>query len=109
MKDLLKNYVSTRRKKSLGFVPARKSVSTTRNEAFAEKYISTIRKNCFFWQTKNQQEKFFQLKLIPPNFNHGFQQQKNAANKSRLFPLDRKYVSTRRNEGFVEKYVLIRC
>ena len=57
----------------------------------------------------HQQEKFFRLKLIPPNFNHGFQQQKNAANKSRLFPLDRKYVSTRRNEGFVEKYVLIRC
>ena len=54
MKDLLKNYVSTRRKKSLGFVPARKSVSTTRNEAFAEKYVSTIRKNCFFWQTKKR-------------------------------------------------------
>ena len=32
------------------FVQSRASVSTTRNEAFVEKYISTIRKICFFWQ-----------------------------------------------------------
>ena len=32
------------------FVIVRKSVYTSRNEAFVEKYISTIRKNCFFWQ-----------------------------------------------------------
>ena len=32
------------------FALARKSVSTTRNEAFIEKYLFSIRKNCFFWQ-----------------------------------------------------------
>ena len=75
MKDLLKNYVSTRRKKSLGFVPARKSVSTTRNEAFAEKYISTIRKNCFFWQTKKRfppAGKIFSVKIDSAQFQSWF-------------------------------------
>ena len=42
------------------------------------------------------------VKLIPHNFNHGFQQQKKAPNKSTLFLLDIKYVSTGRKEGFVE-------
>ena len=54
--------VSTRQKKKLSpagvsekiykkwFVQVRKSVPTIRNEAFVEKYVSTIRKNCFFWQ-----------------------------------------------------------
>ena len=32
------------------FAQARKSVSSTRNEAFVEKYVSTIQKICFFWQ-----------------------------------------------------------
>ena len=53
------------------FVLARKSISTTRNEAFLEKYY-----------TENQRKWFplagkcFLLKLVPPNFNNGFQQQK---------------------------------
>ena len=34
---------------------------------------------------------------------------KKALNKSTLFLLDRKYVSTSRNEGFIEKYVFTRC
>ena len=32
------------------FALARKFVSTTRNEAFVKKYLSTIREKCFFWQ-----------------------------------------------------------
>ena len=56
------------------FVLVRKSVSTTRNEAFFEKYVFTIRKtassskkieeNAFHWK-----ENVFLLKLAPPNFN----------------------------------------
>ena len=34
---------------------------------------------------------------------------KKAPKKSILFPLDRKLVSTGRDEGFVEKYVFTRC
>ena len=55
---------STSRKtneKRLMVVQARKSVSTDRNEAFAEKYVFTKPKNCFFWQ-KNQ--KWFPLKCF---------------------------------------------
>ena len=56
---------------SLSFVLARKSVSTTRNEAFVEKYVSNIRKNCFFWQIKIEngfyyQESYFSLKIASP-------------------------------------------
>ena len=61
MKDLLKNKFSLDQKKlapaiSFGkmykswFVLARKSVSATRSEAFVEKYVFLIAKNCFFWQ-----------------------------------------------------------
>ena len=32
------------------FVLARKSISTIKNETFSEKNVSTIQKNCFFWQ-----------------------------------------------------------
>ena len=32
----------------------KKSVSINRNEAFAEKDISTIWKNCFLWQEKHR-------------------------------------------------------
>ena len=52
------------------FVLARKSVSNTRNEAFVEKYVTTIHKLCFFWQ--KDQRKWFPvpgkcfLKLVPP-------------------------------------------
>ena len=52
MKDLLKSTFPPDGKKSLWFVLARKSVSTTGNEVFVEKYVSTIQKNCFFWQKK---------------------------------------------------------
>ena len=44
------------------FVIARKSVYTNRNEEFVEKYISTIRKNCYFWQeNKNKKKRKFPL------------------------------------------------
>ena len=84
MKDSLKKDFFIRRKKSLWFALARKSVSTTRNEGFVEKYVSSIRKNCFFWQKNpengfHKQKIIFLLKLIPPNFNRGFQQQKKAS------------------------------
>ena len=51
-------------------VQARKSVSTDRNEAFAEKYVFTKPKNCFFWQ-KNQKwfplaGKCFSVKIDSP-------------------------------------------
>ena len=39
------------------FELARKSVSTTWNEAFVEKYATTIDKFCFFWQ-ENQKNSF---------------------------------------------------
>ena len=48
IKDLLKNTFPLYGK-SLWFVLARKSVSATRNEAFIEKYVPTMRKSCFFW------------------------------------------------------------
>ena len=70
MKDSFKDAFPLDRKKSFPrqgsmkkykkwFVLARKSVSTTRNEAFVGKYVSTIRKNCFFW--KENQRKWFPL------------------------------------------------
>ena len=59
MKDSLKKYVSTRRKESLWFVATSQKICfTNRNEPFVEKYVSTTRKNCFFWQ-KNR--KWFPL------------------------------------------------
>ena len=70
MKDSFKKYVSTRRKKSLWFILARKSVFTTQNEAFVEKYVSTIWKNCFFWQENRKwfplAEKYFPVKIDSP-------------------------------------------
>ena len=70
MKDSLKNTFPLDWKKSLWLVLARKSVSTTRNEAFVEKYISTIRNSCFFWQKIeigfHYQEKFFFVKIDSP-------------------------------------------
>ena len=52
-----------------------------------EKTTSSRKKieNGFQWQ-----ENIFLLKLIPPNLNHDFQQQKKALKKSILFPLDTK-------------------
>ena len=49
MKDSLKNTFPLDGRK-LMFVLARKPVSTTRNEVFIEKYVSTIRKNCCLWK-----------------------------------------------------------
>ena len=63
------------------FVQARKFVSINLNEAFVEKYVSIIQKNCFFWQ-ENQRKWFwkcFSLKLVPPNFNNGSQHQKKSS------------------------------
>ena len=68
MKDSFKNTFPLDRKKTFPhqeslkkykkwFVLARKSVSTTQNEAFVEKDVSTIRKNCFFWD-ENQRKWF---------------------------------------------------
>ena len=70
MKDSFKNTFPLGRKKSFPrqaslkkykqwFALARKSVSATRNEAFVEKYVFTIQKNCFFWQ--ENQRKWFPL------------------------------------------------
>ena len=53
-----------------GFPPARKSVSTTRNEAFVGKYVSTIHKICFFWH--ENQRKWFPLPGKCLSFNIGF-------------------------------------
>ena len=52
------------------FVLARKTVSTTWNKVFNEKYVSTILKNCFFWQ-KNRiwfplAGKYFSVKTDSP-------------------------------------------
>ena len=55
------------------FVLARKSVSTTQNEIFVRKYVSTIQKNCVFRQ-KNQRKwfplpgTFFRFKVDSPSF-----------------------------------------
>ena len=83
MKDSFKNTFPLDRKKKLSlagvsekkhkkwFVLARKSVSTTQNETFVRKYVSTIQKNCFFWQ-ENQRKwfplagKFFPFKIGSP-------------------------------------------
>ena len=65
-----KGFVSTRRKKTFAgrilnkiykkrFVLATKSVFTTWKEAFVEKHVSSIRKDCFFWQ--KHQRKWFLL------------------------------------------------
>ena len=78
MKDSFKN--SFLKKYSKWFVQARKFVSTKLNEAFVEKYVSMIQKNCFFWQ-ENQRKWFwkcFSLKLVHPNFNNGYQHQKKS-------------------------------
>ena len=108
MKDSFKNTFPLDRKKlppaavseiiyKKWFVLARKSVFTTRNKAFAEKYVSAIRKNCFVWQ--ENQRKWFPLAgrcfsfKIPPNFNNGFQHQKKSSEQKRT-------VSTRQKISF---------
>ena len=63
------------------FLLDRKSISTTQNEAFVEKYISTIHKICFFWQ-ENQRKlfplagKYFSFKITSPV---GLQQKKKSS------------------------------
>ena len=79
---------------------ARKSVSTTRNEAVVKNTFPLYEKNASCGKKIEEngfhlQENVLLLKLVPSNFNNVFQQQrKQALNKSILFPLDRKYVST---------------
>ena len=106
MKGSFKNKFSPDRKKSFPrqqflktykkwFVQARKFVSTNLNEAFVEKYVSIIQKNCFFWQ-ENQRKWFwkcFSLKLVPPNFNNGYQHQKKSSEQKHS-------VSTRQKISF---------
>ena len=74
------------------FVLARKFVSTTRKEASIEKYVSTIRKNCFLWQ--ENQRKWFPLAGKYFSFKIGSIMvsniRKKALNKSIVFVLDRK-------------------
>ena len=112
MKDSFKNTFSLDRQKSLSpaevsekickewFVLARKSVSATQNEIFVRKYISTIQKNCFFWQKKKNQRKWFPIagkcfpfKIGSPNFNNGFQHQKKSSKQKHT-------VSTREKISF---------
>ena len=96
----IQKYVSTRQKKSFPrrqslktykkwLVQARKIFSINLNEALAEEYVSIIQKNCFFWE-ENQREWFwkcFSLKLVPPNFNNGYQhQKKNFEQKHSVSP-----------------------
>ena len=67
-----------------------------KNEAFIEKYVSTIRKNCFFWQ-RNQKwfplaVKYFFLKIVPPIISMVFNRRKKSLNRNILltekkFPL----------------------
>ena len=95
MKDLFKNKFPLDRKKPFSsrslwqniqkwFVLTRKSVSTTRNEAFIEKYVSWTRKN-FLSDKKIKENGFhlhknvFLLKLVPKNFGNGFQHQKKSS------------------------------
>ena len=56
MKDSLKNAFPLDGKKTL-FVLARKSVSTTRNEVFLEKYISTTKYTNTLWKTASSGKK----------------------------------------------------
>ena len=69
MKDSLKNTFPLDGKK-LMVCTSQKTRFTTRNEAFVEKYVPTIRKNWFFWQ-KNQKwfslaGKYFTVKIDSP-------------------------------------------
>ena len=114
IEGFVKKYVSSRRKTSLWSVLARKPVSTTRNTVFIEKYVLTIWKNCLFWQKKTKMvftsrkillclNWFPLISIIMVSSNR-----KKAMNKSILFPLDSKLVSTTCYEGFIEIYVFTR-
>ena len=102
----IQKYVSTRQKKSF---PRQQSLKTYKkwlaqtrnffsinlNEALVEEYVSIIQKNCFFWQ-ENQRKWFwkcFSLKLVPPNFNNGYQHQKKSSEQKHS-------VSTRQKISF---------
>ena len=54
-----------------------------------------------------QHQNIFLSKSILHNFDHGFNSRKIAPNKSILFPLDRKQISTSLNERFIEKYICL--
>ena len=73
----------------------RKSFSTRQNEAFDKKSVSTSQKNCFHCKKLKN--------WLTPNFKNGVHQQKKALNKTR-FEINRKFVSTSQNGGFVDKY-----
>ena len=57
---------------------------SARNEAFVEKYVSTIPKNCFSWQ-ENQRKRFplagkcLSFRIGPPNYSNSFKQQKKTS------------------------------
>ena len=79
------------------FVLARKSVPTTWNEAFFKKYI---RKNCFSWHENRRKwfslarKCFFFKNWLPLVSIVVSMSRKKALNKSILFPLNRKEVSS---------------
>ena len=78
MKDSLKN-VSTRWIKSLWFALARKSKWGNRIKHLLENTFPLYGKTASSdkkLKMVSTSKKIFLLKLIPPNFNHGFQQQK---------------------------------
>ena len=106
MKDPFKNtFLLDGKKRSLAgvsekyikdwFVQARKSASSTRDEAFVEKYVSTMRIICFFWQENLKKivstcrKMSFSLKLGPSHF------------KEQKISSEQKYtVSSRQKIGF---------
>lgn len=57
---------------------------SARNEAFVEKYVSTIPKNYFSWQ-ENQRKRFplagkcLSFRIGPPNYSNSFKQQKKTS------------------------------
>ena len=104
------------------FLQDTEPVSTIRNKKFVEKYVSARQKIPFtgriiwkiekisFYEPKNQfsqaEIKVLLKRLLPPNlkiFN-------KALNQARLFLLDRKFVSTSRNQESVKKNISLgRC
>ena len=89
------------------FVQARKFVYTNLNEAFVEKYVSIIQKNCFFWQ-ENQRKWFwkcFSLKLVPLIFINRYQHQRKSSEQKHSVSTRQNISFTGRNKEFAEKYV----
>ena len=94
MKDLLKNTFPLDGKKSYGFhqpeylfpLPGMKYSLKNTFPLYGKTALSGKKtKNGF-----NQQENIFLLKLIPPNFNHGFQQQKKGSEQKHTVSIRQK-------------------